>query len=225
MMKLKKFINKTYRAYSSPEFHISELIKILENKGLTGKKILDIGTKDAPYIQVLKKIGAVTTLNIENFSNADLVGDAHRLPFKDDSFDVVSFFMVLEHLYAPWLAFKECYRVMKAGGYLLITVPQYWHAHNFPNDYYRYTKSGIEYLCTQAELKVVYSQSMGGPFLVLFHVIELNLQLYSMNPLKKILYILLSFVLDKLDQKIFNHADNRKYPDSVGWAVIAEKST
>lgn len=154
----------------------------------------------------------------------DLVGDAHRLPFKNSSFNVVSLFMVLEHLYAPWLALRECGGVMKEGGYLLITAPQYWHTHAFPHDYYRFTKKGVEYLCNQAGLKVIHAQSTGGPFLVLFHVIELNLHLYSINPVKKFLYGILGCVLDRLDKKIFNHADNRRYSDSVGWAVIAEKS-
>lgn len=52
MERFKKFSNKTY---SSPELRIGELIKILRKKGLTNKKILDIGTQDAPYIKGLLK--------------------------------------------------------------------------------------------------------------------------------------------------------------------------
>jgi ubiquinone/menaquinone biosynthesis C-methylase UbiE len=47
-------------------------------------------------------------------------GDIHRLPFKNDSFDLVLCSEVLEHVLNPELAFKELVRVSKK--YLLLTV-------------------------------------------------------------------------------------------------------
>jgi SAM-dependent methyltransferase len=43
-------------------------------------------------------------------------GDACKLPFPDDSFDVVAFSSVLHHLPACELALREAHRVLKAGG-------------------------------------------------------------------------------------------------------------
>jgi SAM-dependent methyltransferase len=51
--------------------------------------------------------------------------DAFYLPFEDNSFEVVSLFMVLEHIpknTEPKL-FKEINRVLKEGGYFIITTP------------------------------------------------------------------------------------------------------
>ena len=47
-------------------------------------------------------------------------GDIHRLPFKNNSFDLVLCSEVLEHVLDPELAFKELVRVSKK--YLLLTV-------------------------------------------------------------------------------------------------------
>lgn len=60
--------------------------------------------------------------------DARVIGDAARLPFDDDSFDVVSCIEVLEHLFEPQRAATEILRVLKPGGVLIATVPNiaYW---------------------------------------------------------------------------------------------------
>ena len=46
-----------------------------------------------------------------------------KLPFEDDSFDVVSLMAVLEHLEKPLDILKEIRRVLRKGGVLIGTVP------------------------------------------------------------------------------------------------------
>ena len=52
-----------------------------------------------------------------------MVVDAGRLPFEDDSFDLVTGFQVIEHLEdpVPWL--REIARVLRAGGIAILTTP------------------------------------------------------------------------------------------------------
>jgi hypothetical protein len=64
---------------------------------------------------------------------------------------------------------------------------------------------------------------MGGPFLVLYHVIELNFRLNQGFIRKVFIANPLSLVLDSFDSFFFHHQDNRKTSDSVGWAIIARK--
>lgn len=50
-------------------------------------------------------------------------GDLEALPFADGSFDFVFATEVLEHLATPLIALKEMHRVLRRGGWLLISLP------------------------------------------------------------------------------------------------------
>ena len=55
--------------------------------------------------------------------------DAHRLPFPDASFDVVTCLEFLEHTERPEMALSEMRRVLRAGGELIASTPYstpYW---------------------------------------------------------------------------------------------------
>ncbi|MDL9936562.1 class I SAM-dependent methyltransferase [Gordonia sp. ABSL1-1] len=54
------------------------------------------------------------------------VGDALRLPYADDSFDVVLMSEILEHIPSDEAAIAEMVRILKPGGVAAVTVPRYW---------------------------------------------------------------------------------------------------
>jgi SAM-dependent methyltransferase len=49
--------------------------------------------------------------------------DKGKLPIADGSFDFVVFSEVLEHLHTPQREVKEAWRVLKRGGFIVVTVP------------------------------------------------------------------------------------------------------
>ena len=55
-----------------------------------------------------------------------LRGDGRRLPFPDDTFDVVITSEVLEHIQDDVAAITEMVRVLKPGGRFAATVPAWW---------------------------------------------------------------------------------------------------
>ncbi len=58
--------------------------------------------------------------------NVDLLrGDAHRLMFRDGSFDLVTCTDVIEHVESPRRLLKEVFRVLKADGTAVISVPNW----------------------------------------------------------------------------------------------------
>ena len=53
-------------------------------------------------------------------------GSVYKLPFADDSFDLIFCSEVLEHLDDYHLALNEIHRVLKTGGKFLPSVPSFW---------------------------------------------------------------------------------------------------
>lgn len=205
--------------YDSPEFQIKLLLKkVKEQTKRRNLRILDAGGGLVSRENLLEKLGKRTVLDVTPGKNVTIVGDIHKTPFPDNSFDLITLFMVMEHLYDPLKAIKECRRILKKNGILIATTVQYWHTHGHPNDYYRYTKAGLEYIFNESDLPILNIWSIGGPFLVLYHVIELNIP----NIFRKF-FMLTCPIFNYLDYLFFNHQDKRKNNDSVGWAFIAKK--
>lgn len=211
-------------AFSRPQFQTKIIVEKIRNFGKNIKisRLLDIGGgQESQYKSILSSITKeYLNLEIKKGPYVDIVGSVYKIPSPDSSVNVITLFMVLEHLKKPLEALKECRRVLAAGGYLAVTTVQYWHTHNHPNDYFRYTKEGLKYLCKEAGFKVVEVWSMGGPFLVIFHAIELNLP----GVWRTIFSILFYRIFDWLDWFTFKHDDKREHPDSVGWSLIAKKT-
>ncbi|MBD2088488.1 methyltransferase domain-containing protein [Microcoleus sp. FACHB-1515] len=77
------------------------------------------------------------------FSTTDVVGDAHHLPFKDETFDAVVAMNVFEHLYNPEQAAAEIRRVLKPGGRAVIHTAFLQPLHEEPFHFYNATKYGV----------------------------------------------------------------------------------
>ncbi len=83
-------------------------------------------------------------------TGVDLVDDMEHSHFPAASVGTVVCLETLEHVRQPWLALQEAYRILKPGGALIVSIPFRMHIHNFPDDYWRITPSGLEALMRQA---------------------------------------------------------------------------
>jgi SAM-dependent methyltransferase len=88
----------------------------------------------------------VINLDITPAPLVHVLGDAHALPFRGESFGGVVCRAVLEHVREPALACRELFRVLEAGGFVLATVPFIFPYHAHPDDYQRFTASGLRVL-------------------------------------------------------------------------------
>lgn len=109
-------------------------------KGLTAKirefvkrvnsaRILDAGCGDGYFTRLFcVNDNQVTGMDINKVVGGKnpfkfVLGDITRMPFKSSSFNVIVSFDVVEHLKEKELFYKECRRVLKPGGKLLIGTP------------------------------------------------------------------------------------------------------
>lgn len=127
----------------------------------------DIGCGDKPYEDLFspyveKHIGVDHKDTLHDKSQIDLVGTAYDIPVEAESFDTVLCTAVLEHLEEPDKAIKETYRVLKKGGYAIYTVPMFWHLHEAPRDFYRFTKYGLRYLFEKNGFEIVELKPLSG---------------------------------------------------------------
>ena len=80
--------------------------------------------------------------DIDKRADVDIFCDAHRLPFKDESFDGLITTAVLEHVLYPEKAVSEMVRVLKLGGFIYSEIPFLQSVHEGAYDFTRYTMSG-----------------------------------------------------------------------------------
>ena len=69
-----------------------------------------------------------------DYKNCDLTKD--KIPWEDNTFDVIFNKSVIEHFSEPHEIIKECYRVLKPGGIIITLTPSWKHnINNFYDDY------------------------------------------------------------------------------------------
>jgi len=136
--------------YDYQDFFENKLRYIAQNS----RSILDVGG-GRPFQKILStqrdllKDVEYTTLDIDPSTEPDVVGDAHSLPFSDGSFDAVLHSSVFEHLHSPWIAARECWRVLKPGGFMLGIIPFIYPYHarrGHYEDYWRFSQDGLRRL-------------------------------------------------------------------------------
>jgi SAM-dependent methyltransferase len=95
--------------------------------------------------------------------SAELVADGHRLPFRDSSLDSVVSTGTLEHVREPATVLGEIRRVLRDGGLVYLEVPFLQGYHADPDDYWRFTQSGLRLLLQQGGFVVRESGAHMGP--------------------------------------------------------------
>jgi SAM-dependent methyltransferase len=90
--------------------------------------------------------------------------DIAALPFRAGAFDAVKATEVLEHVPDVAGALRECGRVLRPGGRLIITVPFLERLHGDPDDFARYTASMWQRLLVEAGLTPLAIAPQGGYF-------------------------------------------------------------
>lgn len=124
-----------------------------------GNLIIDVGSGGSPYRFSVKDAEYVS-LDISRNEFVNIVGDAHNLPFRDRSADIVICTEVLEHCKNPSKVIKEISRIMRGGCTLILSFPFLFPVHS-NQDYWRFTVEGIE-LILENQFKIL-EEYRSGP--------------------------------------------------------------
>lgn len=101
-------------------------------------------------------------VDIFPFPEVDIVASATELPFRDNSIDGAVSESVFEHVADAGFFAKEMMRVVKPGGFIYISAPFIHPYHASPDDFNRWTISGLKHLFP--ELEIIKSGVRSGPW-------------------------------------------------------------
>lgn len=143
-------------------------------------KLLDLGCGIKPYRTLFNSdfyvgLDLLESGHLKEAKKADVYFDGKIFPFKNETFDSIICMEVLEHVFEPDIFLEETRRVLKKGGFFLLSVPFIWAEHEKPFDYGRYTFYGAKHLLEKHNFEIMASRKNLASFKMYFQLINLYL--------------------------------------------------
>jgi SAM-dependent methyltransferase len=129
--------------------HINDFIlKIAKQLSSFSGRLLEIGPQERSLVRENFTNFQIDTFDIINDYKPTYVGDItkHNISIADETFDCVFGMEVLEHTLDPFGAVREMRRILKEGGYLIVSAPLNWRIHGPIPDCWRFTEHGFKVL-------------------------------------------------------------------------------
>lgn len=152
-----------------------DLNNFAKKYGIRGK-IIDIGCGEKPYRDLFAN-SEYLGIDFPDYSQNKDAGTGKpdyffteeykktfELPFSNESFDHAVSFQVLEHHPEPEKLISEMARVVKKGGYILITCPFIYALHEEPNDFQRLTHFKLKKVFEKNNCEVIRIKKQGSFF-------------------------------------------------------------
>lgn len=131
--------------------------------------LLDVGCGSSPFKSYFSKhiekyLKHEHPLAAKKNIKYDLLSELPEISAQTNSIDTIISFSVLEHVSEPFETIKEFKRILKDKGVFIISVPQYWHLHEEPHDYLRFTKHVLREKITKTGFEILLMKELGRSF-------------------------------------------------------------
>jgi SAM-dependent methyltransferase len=146
--------------------------------------LLDLGCSSGSFLAFMRseswklygiEMSTEGARTAESRSGAQVFGgDILDAPFPRESFDVITCFDVLEHLYKPRQVMARVAEWLKPGGIFYVLVPNvdsaegrvfgsYWHGLELPRHLFHYSPASLKFLAESAGLREVLLETRRNP--------------------------------------------------------------
>lgn len=138
--------------------------------------IVDVGGKDVngSLRQFFNKDGnKYICVDLEAHNSVDIViNPGDKLPFDDNSVDLVVSTSCFEHDPVFWLTFKEMCRIVKLGGFIYVNAPSKGYYHGYPGDNWRFYGDAGYALSYWSSLQINNEKVFPAKVVETFHIKE-----------------------------------------------------
>lgn len=196
---------------------IRDIIYAIDNysKG----RVLDIGCGNKPYQKLFNdKCEEYLGCDIVQSSEmcVDIICEATNIPQEDNSFDTIFCTQVIEHVSDHNKLIKEMHRLLKPNGYIILSGPMYWHLHEEPYDFFRFTKHGFRYILENQNFEVVNILANGGKWATFGQMV-----IHTFPN-----FLIKRKIFRKYSNMFFSYLDTKYYYDynTMNYVVIAKSS-
>lgn len=167
--KLKKAWDEANKARKKNLIHTLVIGNLRMNQNTeSAKNVKSIYTNNAIHLDIHAK------------NQTDIVADGYRLPFPDNTFNLIVAQATMKHMANPKKFLKEVYRVLDNKGVFYSEYAYFLMFHRWPGDYFRFTPLGIKELLK--DFKVIEMGPNRGPSYVIVEVLSIYIgSLLSFN--------------------------------------------
>jgi SAM-dependent methyltransferase len=150
------------------ENHLHQTYKFFKELGIDNKnkQLLDIGAQGPTLKNNIES--NYTGCDIRIYEGLDLV-DAHFLPYKDKTFDIIFSSHTLEHTLSPAICLWEMKRVIKDNGDIVIGVPTY-PGFLDPGHFYLLTFGGWKNMFEALKFEIIKEKGGDNEHIACFHL-------------------------------------------------------
>ncbi len=136
-------------------------------------RVLDFGCADRPYHRLLPPGADYVGADLPGNAAADVeIGADGCVALPEGTFDLVLSTQVLEHVEHPHVYLDECNRLLAGEGRLLLSTHGMMYYHQDPEDYWRWTRVGLEHLLHDHGFEVVATRGVLGLVAAALQIIQ-----------------------------------------------------